>query len=66
METLKACHQFPTLCSRMERSSEMDDRIPGVDYLNWVQGKRFTIKDKENLQEGSFQPVVETLVTLLL
>ena len=32
------CHQFSKLC-RMAKSSEQDDRIAGVDWRNWTEGK---------------------------
>ena len=49
----------------MERSSEMDDRIPGVDWMKWTEGKR-VLMTQEDLQEGKFQAVMERQVTLAL
>ena len=49
---------------RMERSSEMDDRIPGVEYLRWSEGKRVQMT-QEDLPEGRFQSVMEKQVRLI-
>lgn len=43
----------------------MDDRIPGVDWMKWTEGKR-VLMTQEDLQEGKFQAVMERQVTLAL
>ena len=43
----------------------MDDRIEGVDWLRWSEGKRVQMS-QEDLQSGSFQAVMERQVTLAL
>ena len=43
----------------------MDDRIPGVDWMKWTEGKR-VLMTQEDLQEGKFQAVMERQVTLSL
>ena len=58
----RAGYQFSMHC-KMERSSEMDDRIPGVDRLRWSEGKRVQMT-QEDLQEGRFQSVMKKQVRL--
>ena len=60
----KAGHQFSIIC-RMEKSSEMDDRMPGVEWWKWTEGIRVQMT-KEDLQAGRFQDVMEHQVTLAL
>ena len=43
----------------------MDDRIPGVDWMKWTEGKR-VLMTQDDLQEGNFQAVMARQVRLTL